>query len=664
MSSGGDWLLAQELLERGDPEFVDRLRAINDADVLGRFAERWYNDPSPNARRLLLAYLERPLNAYRHEALVKRLFKHAEAAGDDAVMARFLVAFDRSVRRAIRKRSHVERVLFDSGEEAARQVSQWNDQGFDSGNHWDRGVQGPGRFAAGGSWSENFLTVPGGTTMPRGSVVSYRVRDPVAGKWKVEAPDWVGKLRLDPKSYRLATEPPESVRKQLETFRLFSLRTRYYLRRRAWRYFRRLGKGVSPLPASPTGGAGHRFDRYIAAIAEALVLYEDADVGSGVAFLDNWGLIHALFHHSPVLENLPRGWRVADDRSLSELEPAPIYEDLWRSSPRALFELIVGARCRPVRQWAVRMLGRVPADARAAVSAEELIGLLGHGDPEIVSASLDWLRASPDLASVGPERWLAVAEAASPESVEMLAEIMSSQITPDRVSLGDVVRLAACRPLPLARLGLTWLKAKSPADDDERRCLFLLLEAQSEPLRPEILSWVQSTLGSALDFQAGWVLEFLDSRHADARAEGMSWFRAEPRARDDVSLWQRLMESPHDDVRLPLATDLEVRMAKGNGNLDLSLALDPERLRLLWASVLLNVRRGGRVKPRVVEQVAHRLGHRPEEAEILLPLLGVALHSLRAPERRAALVAVVRLVEDRPDSIPLVRRAFPELQWA
>src|SRR5262249_25440093 len=106
MTSGGDWLVLHELLERGDPEFVDRLRTIADADALGAFAERWYANSSPNARRLLLAYLERPLNAYRHEALVKRLFKRAEAAGDDAVMARFIVAFDRSIRRGHRGKQH------------------------------------------------------------------------------------------------------------------------------------------------------------------------------------------------------------------------------------------------------------------------------------------------------------------------------------------------------------------------------------------------------------------------------------------------------------------------------------------------------------------------------------------------------------------------------
>ncbi len=142
MTTGGDWLLLQEMLDRGDPEFVDRLRAIADADALGTFAERWYTNPSAHARRLLLAYLERPLNAFRHEALVKRLFKHAEAAGDDAVMARFLVAFDRSIRRAVRTRRHYESAQCDSWEEAASLAGQWKSQGYDQVNPWDRGRVG------------------------------------------------------------------------------------------------------------------------------------------------------------------------------------------------------------------------------------------------------------------------------------------------------------------------------------------------------------------------------------------------------------------------------------------------------------------------------------------------------------------------------------------
>jgi hypothetical protein len=653
MASGGDWLLLQEQLERGDPDFVDRLRAIVDADALGAFAERWYTNPSPNARRLMLAYLERPLNAFRHEPLVKRLFKHAEAAGDDAVMARFLVAFDRSIRRVIRKKRHYERVVVDGLKKADRLVAEWKAQGYDQAYHWRQGGGAYDPYQVFGWWSEPFIGTPGGTTMPRGAIVGHPGWDRFTWKRNLfQAPDWVGKLKLDLTKYRDAALPPESSRKKLEKFRLFSIATRQYLRRRAWRYFRKLGK-LHP-------------ERYVPAVSEALMLYEDADVDSGLALIDNWGLVHALFHRSPVLESHPRGWRVAEDRSLSELEPAPIYEELWRSAPRALFDLMVRARSRPVRQWALRMLRRDLAAAAAAVGVEDRIRLLGHVDPEIVAFAADWLRASRDLGTVSPERWLAVVETASPESLATLTEIMGQHVDPGQVALADAARLAACRPLPLARLGLTWLKAKAPASDAERRSLFVLLEAQAEPLRAEILAWLRSALAASPEFHADWVLEFLDSRYTDARAEGMAWFRAEPRAHDDVMLWQRLLESPYDDVRLALAADLDGRLkqAKADGAIELARSLDPDRLRLLWASVLLNVRRGGRVKPRVVEQVARRLAQRPDEAELLLPLLGVALRSLRLPERRAALAAVVRLVEDRPDAAPLVRKSLPELQWA
>ena len=104
-----------------------------------RFAERWYTDPSPNARRLLLAYLERPLNAFRHEALIKRLFKHAEAAGDDAVMARFLVAFDRSIRRVDPEEASLRsRARLTVGRKPQRLVAQWKSQGYDQAHHWDQ----------------------------------------------------------------------------------------------------------------------------------------------------------------------------------------------------------------------------------------------------------------------------------------------------------------------------------------------------------------------------------------------------------------------------------------------------------------------------------------------------------------------------------------------
>ena len=147
------------------------------------------------------------------------------------------------------------------------------------------------------------------------------------------------------------------------------------------------------------------------------------------------------------------------------------------------------------------------------------------------------------------------------------------------------------------------------------------------------------------------------------RGEGWSWFQDEPRAREDVDLWRRLLESPYDDVRLHLVSDLENRLANSGNLVAGQQPLDADLLRLLWASVLLNIHRGNRAKPVVVQQIVRRIQRRSDEAERLLPLLSVALHSVRGPEWRAGLAGIMGLVEKNPELEASVRASFPELKW-
>src|SRR3954447_4374298 len=133
----GDWLVLEELLERGDPSFVERLRAFHDSETLASFAARWYGDRRSASRRALLEYLDRPLNAYRHEAFVKRLFKLAEAAGDDEVMARFLVLFDRSIRRRRQKIHRYRSELVEGREPAEALAALWRSQGRQQVTVWE-----------------------------------------------------------------------------------------------------------------------------------------------------------------------------------------------------------------------------------------------------------------------------------------------------------------------------------------------------------------------------------------------------------------------------------------------------------------------------------------------------------------------------------------------
>ena len=249
---GGSWPLFEELLERGDPAAVDELRRLHDPDALGRFAAVWYDDRRPAARRLLLLYLDQPLNAPRHEPLVKRLFKLAETAGDDEIMGRFLVLFDRSVRRQRRKRSR-----------------------------WDRDARQAVAFEVAAS--------PTNSVMPRGDA------------------QWWGRLT-------------DKQREAYTSRTLFSVPTRNYLRRRAWRYFRRLGR------KQPT--------RYLAAVRDVLTRYRDADAADGLALLDNWGLVHILFHFSPALASRPAGWKLAEGSSLAQVSAAPINSNYGRRTRR------------------------------------------------------------------------------------------------------------------------------------------------------------------------------------------------------------------------------------------------------------------------------------------------------------------------------------------
>ncbi|MHC5544494.1 hypothetical protein ACYOEI_40205, partial [Singulisphaera rosea] len=291
------------------PTFVDEIRRVSDGDALAAFAERWYTDRRSASRRLLLEYLDRPLNAYRHEGLVKRLFKLAEASGDDQVMARFLVLFDRSIRRIWGRKRHQERREVKGRDQAMALAADWQAQGFQQVNTW---VARGGIFHIWGTWTEPVIRLPRFTTMPRGKALE-RYDNWAAGRRT--RPDWVYRLNLDPREYRVEAQLTDAIREKLGRFRLFSIHTRHYLRRRAWRYFRRLGK------QSP--------ERYVAAVSEALLRYDDADVADGLALLDNWGLVHILFHGSATIVAKVTGWVPAEGRAVGEIQVAPIFEPLW-----------------------------------------------------------------------------------------------------------------------------------------------------------------------------------------------------------------------------------------------------------------------------------------------------------------------------------------------
>jgi hypothetical protein len=604
--AGGSWALAEELFARGDTAFVAELRRIHDPERLGKFAARWLADPRPVARRLLTEYLSLPLNAYRHEALVKRLFKSAEKAGDDELMGLFLVALDRSIRRARKKISRSKWDSLSSRAEAEAKLRQWQSEGYAPGH-----VSGSGaRFYAYAHKTEEVI-VARNDSMPR----------PPEGKARSSAQN-LG----------------DAYRQRLERrYVLFSVPTRRYLRRRAWRYFRKLGKA--------------NIDRYRSAALKYLKHYTDSDVDSDIHLLDNWGLVHTLFFDSPALVRPAKGWELATGKSLADLAPSPRFPAAWTNSPEALFELLTRANCRTVRQWAVWMLRQHQPDWLMRQPVGALLALSDHIDPDVSALGYDLLERHTDLGSVPVETWLARLAGDDLDRLERLSALLARRLDPVRVAMTDAVQLARNRSLPIARLGWTLLKGRSrQRGDTDPATLLTLTDAECAALRPDLVKWLRTRLIESSKVQAEWLLEFLDSKYADVRAVGWTWLSETP-LQNEPAIWHRLLESPYDDVKAKLIGDLSLR----------ATGADMDAVQLLWASVLLNIHRGGRYKPGVVAQVADRLIEHPAESDRLLPLLAVAVRSLRGPEFRAGLTGVVRLLERNAELRPSIARQFPEL---
>src|SRR6516225_941098 len=100
----GQMLLAEEYFTNENDLFLEAFRLASQPKALAAFADRWKRDPRPWARKQIFAYLNQPLTCPGHQPVVKHLFKQAEENQDHELMAAFLTAFDRHVRREIKTR--------------------------------------------------------------------------------------------------------------------------------------------------------------------------------------------------------------------------------------------------------------------------------------------------------------------------------------------------------------------------------------------------------------------------------------------------------------------------------------------------------------------------------------------------------------------------------
>ena len=572
-------LLAEEYYANENALFLETLRQANQPKSLAAFTDRWKKDPRPWARKQIFDYLAEPLNCPGHQPVVKRLFKQAEENKDHELMAAFLVAFDRQVRRKI----HIKR-------------------------RWD--------FRSRTAHEEEKLVTPR-------DVISLGVK-------------WEGRHPMTGDRHSVLVRTPRGAK-------LFKYRTRYYLRRRAWRYFRWLGH------RDPTA--------YVISICTPLAAFEDADLERGENILDSWSLMNACFGEHEALEFGATHIQLKDGRSLGELAPAPLYLDAWKKSESALqlLGLIVHARARLVRVWATQLFLR--EHAAFNVPFEIIRSYLEHEDTDVQQFGAKLLESSPGLATLPVEQWLKLLQTKNDEALQRICEAFSKHVSGDRLNLAQCVELASVRPVPVARLGQKYLKERSIASPADREQIAQLANAKCPAIAADLTVWALGILSK--EYSVDQVIRFFDAALKETRVAAWDWLLKDSPGLTDAALWSRLAETPHDDLRLRVVDYLQ-RETQLPGSPDGGA----NKLENIWRSVLLGVHRGGRQKAKAVQQIAHAINENPASVDSLLPVLAVAARSVRGPEARAGLAAIMSVVETQPQLAETVRRFLPELKFA
>jgi hypothetical protein len=181
-----------------------------------------------------------------------------------------------------------------------------------------------------------------------------------------------------------------------------------------------------------------------------------------------------------------------------------------------------------------------------------------------------------------------------------------------------------------------------------------LYRAKCARVGKDIAAYALGVIGTRENYKVDQVSRFFDSLLAEVRLGAWYWLAPGSPGWDDPVLWSRLLETPYEESRLRLMEALQ-RRAKLPG-------VGPGDLAPLWSSVLLGVHRGGRHKLIALRQISDAVRADSENAGKLLPVLTVAIRSVRLPEARAGLAALAAAVEVQPELRDPLRKQLGELE--
>jgi len=567
-----------------DDRFLEEWDRIQSTKVIVEFMSRWLADDRPWARQQIVRYLQQDLNFAGHEVFVKRLFRHFEAARDHQMMGHLMVAMDRIVRRS-------RRTMIVPDTQTGESIPV-----------------------------ERLFASPNKTRREH----TGRMKETGTGKWArvIPMPD----IRNKP------------------TNRLFRQKTRNYLRRRVWRYFRWLSV------SDP--------DSYLDAITDSLLLYQDADFQAGENIIDNWSLMHACYFSSKAIHFSAAHANLTEGHWLGSLVAAPWRPELWQRTESfdRLVRIVCESQSSLTRIWAIELLKQEHPQAIRKIRMEQLIPFLSHQDAWVQQFGLELFQDHTDLGAMPVCQWLELIIRCESTMLPLIFETMKTHLDAACLQNSELLQLATAQPAPVAEYGFEWLQQRhqeKPLSVDE---LITLSVAACEATAESVTSWALQQLDTDAHYSAAAVIAFFDSQSLGMRSAAMNWLEDQKtHGHPDPVLWSMLTETPYEDVRLRLVECLHHRSSWA--------VLNEEAMIQLCCSVLLGVHRGGRSKLKAMTQIQSAILASPARAASLLPVLSVAVRSLRAPERRSALAAVATLIVQRPELQPAIRQHLPELEW-
>ena len=428
------------------------------------------------------------------------------------------------------------------------------------------------------------------------------------------------------------------------SFRQFSHRTRNYLRRAAWRYFRVLSHQTPEV--------------YVREIAKALARYEDRDFAVGENILDNWSLMHACFYHDDSIRFTASHTNLAEGGSIDNLSPAPYQPEAWQTDDAAdsLLGLLTGANSSLVRIWAIDFYLKHHQQHVGQIPLPALIEMMASPDVRLQDFAVEAFENHPDLPKLSVEQWLQLLDKSGVGQLPRLCDAIKKHVAEERLETAQLMELTCARQVPVAMLGFEYLQARDQKQSLSAAELSRLSSCQCAQQAAAITAWALPRISDRdAEGLPDHVIDFFDSLIKPARSAAMEWISdPESPGYQRAKLWAMLVETPFDDVKLAMVDLLHRRASKPD--------CETQRWAAVWVAVILGVNRGGRTKPKALDQLAGEIIRDPQAASELLPVLAVAIRSIRDTEVRHGLAALAKILEARPDLGDQISKSLPELE--